>query len=146
MSKNIDSVNHNINKITQSNTDSSFYNLLEMNDTIHDIDIASKIRYYKTLSDNIALDESADIVAMNENILEDGWNGLVKIIETLIKFIKEAARRIFNIGALAKSKYKGYAKINPKNFPESSWYGNADNMAENKTINIYTFIVLILFI
>lgn len=132
-------VSHSISKITHSNNNSTFHNLLEMNDTIHDIDVASKINYYRTLSNNIALGESADLTAMNEGILNDGWTALVNIIEKIIAFVKDIGRRIFNLGALAKSKYKGYIKINPKNFPENSWYGNAENMAENKTINVFQF-------
>ena len=140
MSRKNDTISHSINDIiNQYDKNASFYNLLEMNDAMHDIDTTSKIKYYRTLSGNAALGESADLILMNENILEDGWNGLVKIIETLIKFIKEAARRIFNIGALAKSKYKGYIRINPKNFPENSWYGNAENMVENKSINVFHY-------
>ena len=132
-------VSHSISKITHSDNDSAFYKLLEMNDAIHDIDIASKINYYRTLSNNVALGESADLVAMNEGILNDGWTALVNIIEKIITFVKDIGRRIFGLGALAKSKYKGYVKINPKNFPENSWYGNAENMAENKTINVFQF-------
>lgn len=139
MSKTNDTDNHSISSITHSNADSAFYNILEMNDTIHDIDIASKIKFYRTLCSNVVLGESADLEVLNENILEDGWNGLVKIIETIIKLVKEAARRIFNIGALAKSKYKKYVNINPKNFPENSWYGSAGNMGEVKTINVFHY-------
>lgn len=79
--------------IIRENNDNKpvLYELLEMNDNIHDLCIENKIRYYRCLTKSI-VQENSDI--LNESIVSDSINALIKIIENIINFVSKSIRYI----------------------------------------------------
>lgn len=109
--------------VSNINNESTFINILEMNDKIHDIETSSKIDYYRALHNQIAVSESGgSLVNINEGIVKTIFNKLSEILQTLINFVKDVVRKIINSVTSEKAEYKRNIKVGKNHFPKNSWY------------------------
>lgn len=71
------------------------YNYLEFNSDIQDIDLSSKIAQYRLLVEGVYLeDNNQSLAIVNEGLVKNIFEGLINIIKKVIKFIKEAGKKI----------------------------------------------------
>ena len=113
------------------------YDLLEFNDTIHDIDTSSKIAYYRSLNNAIIAESNGmELSVYNEGIVSDAIKRLVLIINKIIEFIKNIARKIFGLSSANKSKYDSCKRGYKSNASNSSWRRNKH---EKKLLNVYHY-------
>lgn len=121
-----------ISELAKTSGDSSYiYNLLEFNDSIHDIDVLNKISYYRTLKEN-ANNELANI---DESVIGTVVERLSKIIESILNFIKNVIRKIASLSVFGKARYKNYSRMDIKD-AKGFW---ARNPNEDRTVNIYYY-------
>lgn len=130
MSNNKSIIENVVETARKSENDSYIYSLLELNDSVHDIEVSDKISYYRALTET----SGNSLMSMNEGIVEV-VNALAKIIAKIINFLKDISRKIINFSIFGKSRYNDLRKKDPKKF-EKSWANNPDVKRE---INVFHF-------
>ena len=74
------------------------YNFLEFNSDIQDIDLGSKIAQYRLLVEGVYLeDNNQSLAVVNEGLVKNIFEGLIKIIRKIIKFFKDIGTKAINM-------------------------------------------------
>lgn len=122
--------------------ESVLYQLLEMNDFVHDIDVAQKISYYRTLSEcsktTYALESHGldCIVNLHENYTSEVMNRLISIIEKIISFIRNSFKKIMSNHGLGLELYKKYSNRNHEENKEN-WL--VKSPSEQREITVFYY-------
>lgn len=126
-----------INEFVNTPNDFYLYDLLEFNDDVHDIDISSKIAYYRNLNEAVIAESNGmALTVYNEGILSDAVKRLVAIITKIIDFIKSVARKIFGLSSANKSKYDSCNKRYRNSNSENSW---TFHRSDKRILNVYHY-------
>lgn len=110
-----------IHELTVPKDRSGIYDILEFNDELHDIIIADKIRYYRTICES----KNGIDINISESVIGDAVKVLTSIIEKVIVFVRNIVRTISGTNVLSYTMYKKYLKefesTNSLDFNKNSW-------------------------
>ena len=108
------------NFVSNPNNESYIYDLLEMNDTYHDMDVYDKIAYYRSLL------EASNNESVNESKVINARDFIARLIEPIIRFLTDLCRKISGVTMVNQIKYEKLLKEHKHvRFPENSWYNKA---------------------
>ena len=110
-----------IHELTVPKDRSGIYDILEFNDELHDIIIADKIRYYRSICES----KNGIDINISESVIGDAVKVLTSIIEKVIVFVRNIVRTISGTNVLSYTMYKKYLKefesTNSLDFNKNSW-------------------------
>lgn len=99
-----------IKEMTIGDNDSYLYSVLEFNEKMHTLEIEDKIAYYRALVESINGDPSK-LEQIHESMVVDGIKRIVKFISTIIDWIAEKLKAIFEINAMSQGEFNMKKKI-----------------------------------
>lgn len=93
-----------IKEMTLGSDDSYIYSVLEFNEKLHCIDIEDKISYYRALVESINGNKS-ELEAIYESMIVDAIKRIIKVITTIIDWIKDKLTSIFEINTISQREF-----------------------------------------
>lgn len=99
-----------IKEMTIGDGESYLYSVLEFNEKMHNLEIEDKIAYYRALVESINGNPSK-LEEIHESMVVDGIKRIVKFISTIIDWVREKLKSIFEINAISQGEFNMKKKI-----------------------------------